>query len=101
MTLTTMDAKPALVVIDLQQAILALPGVHPVDDIVPRAASLRTCPASAASAAAPVTSRADSGRAQTHLYRIAIVWLTLLRTMSSTDPVQVMTVFRGAGSYHP
>ncbi len=40
MALTTMDAKPALVVIDLRNGILAVPTVHPVDEIVPRAASL-------------------------------------------------------------
>ncbi len=37
-----MDSKPALVVIDLQRGILAVPAVHPVDEIVQRAASLAT-----------------------------------------------------------
>jgi nicotinamidase-related amidase len=40
MALTTLDPKPALVVIDLQRGILAFPAVHPVDEIVQRAASL-------------------------------------------------------------
>jgi len=40
MALSTLDPKPALVVIDLQKGILALPVVHPVDEIVQRAASL-------------------------------------------------------------
>jgi nicotinamidase-related amidase len=40
MALTTLDSKPALVVIDLQKGILAFPAVHPVDEIVQRAASL-------------------------------------------------------------
>ena len=42
MTLSTMDTKPALVVIDLQKGILAVPAVHPLDEIVQRAASLAT-----------------------------------------------------------
>jgi nicotinamidase-related amidase len=42
MPLTTLDPKPALVVIDLQKGILAFPAVHPVDQIVQRAASLAT-----------------------------------------------------------
>ncbi len=42
MALTTIDTKPALVVIDLQKGIVAVPAVHPVDEIVQRAASLAT-----------------------------------------------------------
>jgi nicotinamidase-related amidase len=72
MKLTTLDATKPLVVIDLQYGILALPGVRPVDDIVPRAASLamafrhRGLPVvlvTARSAAAPLTWPADSGPA--------------------------------------
>ena len=40
MTLTTMDTKPALVVIDLQKGIVGIPAAHPISEIVPRAASL-------------------------------------------------------------
>ncbi len=40
MALTTMDATPALVVIDLQKGILARPAAHPVEQIVRRAANL-------------------------------------------------------------
>jgi nicotinamidase-related amidase len=40
MPLTTLDEIPALVVIDLQKGILALPTVHPVDQVVARAARL-------------------------------------------------------------
>jgi nicotinamidase-related amidase len=40
MPLTTLDPKPALVVIDLQKGTLAFPAVHPFDEIVQRAASL-------------------------------------------------------------
>lgn len=40
MALTTLDAKTALVVIDLQKGHVAVPTVHPVDGIVGRAASL-------------------------------------------------------------
>jgi nicotinamidase-related amidase len=36
MALTTLDAKTALVVIDLQQGIVALPAVHPTGEIVER-----------------------------------------------------------------
>jgi hypothetical protein len=40
MALTTMDTNAAPVVIDLQKGIMGLPTVHPIDDIVPRSASL-------------------------------------------------------------
>ena len=40
MTLTTLDARPALVVIDLQKGITAVPAVHPIDDIIKRSARL-------------------------------------------------------------
>ena len=59
--------------------------------------SIRTCPASTA---APLAARADWDR-QTHLYRITIVRPTLLRTMSSINPVQVMRIFLGGGSHQP
>ena len=40
MTVTTLDPKTALVVIDLQKGIVAYPTVHPVGEIVQRARSL-------------------------------------------------------------
>jgi nicotinamidase-related amidase len=40
MALTTLDARPALVVIDLQQGIAALPGIPPLDDVIQRSARL-------------------------------------------------------------
>ncbi|HEX6509624.1 MAG TPA: isochorismatase family protein [Chloroflexota bacterium] len=42
MPLTTMDTKPALVVIDLQKGIITAPTVHPADEVVQRAAELAT-----------------------------------------------------------
>ena len=40
MALTTLDANPALVVIDLQKGLTALPGIPPPDDVIKRSASL-------------------------------------------------------------
>lgn len=40
MALTTLDAKTALIVIDLQKGIIALPTAHPTGEIVKRSASL-------------------------------------------------------------
>ncbi|MBI1359329.1 MAG: isochorismatase family protein [Alphaproteobacteria bacterium] len=40
MPLTTLDPKTALVVIDLQTGIAALPGVHPIADIAKKAGAL-------------------------------------------------------------
>jgi nicotinamidase-related amidase len=40
MALSTLDTKTALVVIDLQKGLLSIPTVHPMDEIVQRAASL-------------------------------------------------------------
>jgi nicotinamidase-related amidase len=42
MPLTTLDPKPALIVIDLQKGITAVPAVHPTADIVARSANLAT-----------------------------------------------------------
>jgi nicotinamidase-related amidase len=38
--LTTLDLKPALVVIDLQKGLMAVPTVHPIEKVVDRAARL-------------------------------------------------------------
>jgi len=40
MSLTTLDPKPALIVIDLQKGIVGMPTVHPAGEIVERAARL-------------------------------------------------------------
>ena len=40
MPLSTLDTTPALVVIDLQKGITALPGVPALDDVIQRSASL-------------------------------------------------------------
>lgn len=40
MALTTLDAKTALVVIDLQKGIVAMPCAHPVSDVVARSVTL-------------------------------------------------------------
>ena len=42
MTLSTMDAKAALVMIGLQKGVADIPAAHPVDEIVQRAAALAT-----------------------------------------------------------
>ncbi len=38
MSITTLDARTALVVIDLQQGIVALPTAHPAEEVVARSA---------------------------------------------------------------
>ena len=40
MPLTTLDAKTALIIIDLQQGIIALPGLPPLDTVIENAATL-------------------------------------------------------------
>ncbi|MEI9989972.1 MAG: isochorismatase family protein [Rhizomicrobium sp.] len=40
MTVTTLDPKTALIVIDLQKGIVGLPSVHPIDEVVERARAL-------------------------------------------------------------
>jgi|SRR5208283_4625864 len=40
MAVTSLDAKSALIVIDLQQGIVALPSAHPAHEVVKRAAAL-------------------------------------------------------------
>jgi nicotinamidase-related amidase len=40
MSLTTLDQRTALLVVDLQEGVISLPTVHPATDVVERAASL-------------------------------------------------------------
>lgn len=40
MTVTTLDAKTALLVIDLQQGVVSLPSVHPINGVVQQASAL-------------------------------------------------------------
>ena len=40
MALTTIDPKPALVIVDLQKGIMGVPAIHPLADVVRHAASL-------------------------------------------------------------
>jgi nicotinamidase-related amidase len=42
MPVTTLDPKTALVIIDLQKGIVALPAIHPIGDIIANAAALAT-----------------------------------------------------------
>ena len=40
MTVTTLDAKTALIVVDLQKGIVSLPAVHPMDGVVKHVGAL-------------------------------------------------------------
>ena len=68
MALTTLDAKTALVVIDLQRGIVALPTVHPASDIVQRSVVLLDAfrrhglPVVLVNVAASAPGRTDQGR---------------------------------------
>jgi nicotinamidase-related amidase len=68
MALTTLDAKTALVVIDLQQGIVALPTVHPAGEIVERSVSVLDAfrrhglPVVLVNVAAGAPGRTDHGR---------------------------------------
>ena len=68
MPLTTLDAKAALITIDLQKGILALPCVHPVSEIVDRSARLarafreRGLPVVLVNVTAAAPGRTDAGR---------------------------------------
>ncbi|MCX4548475.1 isochorismatase family protein [Streptomyces sp. NBC_01387] len=42
MTATTLDAKTALILVDLQKGIVGLPTAHPIDEVVAHAAELAT-----------------------------------------------------------
>ncbi|CAB3775953.1 Isochorismatase family protein YecD [Paraburkholderia ultramafica] len=68
MALTTLDAKTALVVIDLQRGIVALPTVHPASEIVQRSVVLLDAfrrhglPVVLVNVAAGAPGRTDQGR---------------------------------------
>jgi nicotinamidase-related amidase len=68
MTITTLDPKTALVVIDLQKGIVALPTAHPVNDVVKRASELldafrsRGLPVVLVNVAGGAPGRADQAR---------------------------------------
>jgi nicotinamidase-related amidase len=68
MTLTTIDPKPALIVIDLQRGIVAAPTIHPTPEIVARSASLASAfrhhdlPVVLVNVASAPSGRTDRGR---------------------------------------
>lgn len=68
MPLTQLDTTPALVVIDLQKGILALPVVHPISEIIDRTAQLarafreRGLPVVLVNVTGSAPGRSDAGR---------------------------------------
>jgi nicotinamidase-related amidase len=68
MALTTLDAKTALIVIDLQRGIVALPVVHPASEIVQRSVAVldafrrHALPVVLVNVAAGAPGRTDQGR---------------------------------------
>jgi nicotinamidase-related amidase len=70
MPLTTLDTTAALIVIDLQKGIVAVPTVHPASEIVSRAAQLahafrrRGLPVILVNVTAAAPGRTDAGRPQ-------------------------------------
>ena len=67
MALTTLDEQAALIVIDLQKGIAALPTVHPASDVIERSARLartfreRGWPVVLVNVTAPAPGRTDAG----------------------------------------
>ena len=74
MSATTLDARTALVVIDLQRGIVGLPTVHPSDEIIARSAQLAAAfrknglPVVLVNVTAVAPGRTDGGAATTHAF---------------------------------
>lgn len=105
MTLTTMDPKPALVVIDLQKGIMGRSTVHPVGEIVQRAASLATAfrrhglPVVLVNATGGAPGRTDAGRSRLSGQTPPSAWADLVAELDAQPDDHRVTKQRW-GAFH-
>jgi nicotinamidase-related amidase len=102
MPLTTLDASVALIVIDLQKGLLAVPTVHPLSEIIHKTASLarafrsRGLPVVLVNVIAAPQGRTDAGPRK---FTFPPDWTEHVPELDQ-QPADLLISKRGAGAFH-
>jgi nicotinamidase-related amidase len=105
MSLTALDPNAALVVIDLQKGLMAYPTVHPVDDIVDRAARLarafrgQALPVVLVNVTGGAPGRTDADQAGNSAVTRAVDWADLVDELDAQPGDHLITKLRW-GAFH-
>jgi nicotinamidase-related amidase len=105
MALTTLDPKPALVVIDLQKGIMTIPAAHPVDEVVERAARLAAAfrrsklPVVLVNVKGAAPGRTEAGRSQQSRFTPPPDWADLADELDAQPGDHRITKLRW-GAFH-
>lgn len=105
MALTTLDAKPALIVIDLQKGLTSAPTVHPFDQVVQRAASLagafrhHKLPVVLVNVTGAAPGRTEAGRARPAGHTPPPDWADLVEELGTQPGDHLITKLRW-GAFH-
>ena len=105
MALTTLDPRPALVVIDLQKGLMAVPTVHPIEKVVDRAARLATAfrrhelPVVLVNATGRAPGRTEAGQARSSDFTPPSDWANLVDELDAQPDDHLVTKLRW-GAFH-
>ena len=105
MTLTILDPKPALVVIDLQKGLMAVPTVHPIEKVVDRAARLASAfrrhelPVVLVNATGRAPGRTEAGQARSSDFTPPSDWADLVDELD-VQPDDYLVTKQRWGAFH-
>jgi nicotinamidase-related amidase len=105
MAVSTMDTKPALIVIDLQKGLMAIPTAHPVEDIVDHSARLATAfrrhqlPVVLVNAAGRAPGRTEAGAFRSADVAAPTDWADLVDELEAQPDDHLVTKMRW-GAFH-
>jgi nicotinamidase-related amidase len=103
--LTTLDPKPALVVIDLQKGLMAVPTVHPIEKVVDRAARLASAfrrhrlPVVLVNATGRAPGRTEADQARSSDFTPPSDWADLVDELDAQPDDHLVTKLRW-GAFH-
>ena len=103
--LTTLDPKPALVVIDLQKGLMAVPTVHPIEKVVDRAARLASAfrrhqlPVVLVNVTGMAPGRTDADQARNSDFTPPSDWADLVDELDAQPDDHLVTKLRW-GAFH-
>jgi nicotinamidase-related amidase len=103
--LTTLDLRPALIVIDLQKGLMAAPTAHPLDGVIDRAASLATAfrrhhlPVVLVNVKGAAPGRTEAGRSQQSGVTLPPDWADLVDELDAQPDDHQITKLRW-GAFH-
>jgi nicotinamidase-related amidase len=104
-TLTTLDPVPALVVIDLQKGLMATPTVHPIEEVVDRAARLANAfrrhllPVVLVNATGRAPGRTEADRTRSSDFKPSSDWADLVDELDAQPGDHLVTKQRW-GAFH-